>query len=161
MPNNQRYGYPLCLALVIGLSASTAALANDVKVTKLATLRSCGSQQGLSLISDAGQAAKQLLPIAQTISRHKPDWKRVQLLLINMGQQANMGYSLDYQAGANVEAQVLQVPIQWNIPQPGRMYAQMIVSPCLLLSVPRQGYRSIEVRDQTGQLRGSLANVNH
>ncbi|MDH5518299.1 MAG: hypothetical protein OEY36_10870 [Gammaproteobacteria bacterium] len=159
MLNKLRYSYPLFLALVIGLSASTATQADEMEVKKLATLRSCASQQGVSLISDANQAQKQLLPISQAINRAAPDWNRVQLLLINMGQQANLGYSLDYQAGASVKDAILQIPIEWNLPQPGRMYGMMIVSPCLLLSIPRHGYNSIEVRDQTAQLRGSLTDL--
>ena len=129
-------------------------------VDLLAVDRFCGHKDGLSIIDSATPSALQPMVVTQTISKVKLDWTQSQVLRINMGSQPNMGYSLGYSGGARYEDKRLIIPIIWNRPEAGRMYAQMLVEPCLLLSIPRQGYESIEVIDQAGHLHWSLKGLN-
>ena len=130
-------------------------------VTTLAMDRFCGTKAGLYLINSAKQQfTLQPMSISQALEKSQIDWLKQKALRINMGQQPNMGYSLAYQGGAEIIDGRLRIPVKWNTPQPGMMYAQMLVEPCLLLSIPRQGYNSIEVVDQDGRLRESLTTLN-
>ena len=129
---------------------------NTPMVTSLASDRFCGFKSGATIISSPSEKALQSMAIYQTITRLKLDWSNYQILRIDMGQQPNMGYSLEYRGGATIDSNTLYVPVQWNTPQPGMMYGQMLVQPCLLLSIPRTGYEQIDIRDQDGRLRWSV-----
>lgn len=153
----------LVLSLVFVSACGTSNADKDdspPQVSVLAADRFCGQHAGLSLITSADQSAQQPMVVSQTLAKSQLDWSNYQILRINMGQQPNMGYSLAYPGGARLIEGRLQIPIQWNRPQAGRMYAQMLVEPCLLLSIPRRGYDSIEVVDQNGRLRWSLTDLS-
>lgn len=150
--------------LVLWLSACSASNQDKVdnlpEVSILAADRFCGNKSGVSLITSPQQDASLPMVVNQTLANAKLDWSKFQILRINMGQQPNMGYSLGYQGGAKVIGSVLIIPVQWNRPQPGMMYAQMLVEPCLLLSIPRQVYERIQVIDQDGRTRWTLSDLN-
>lgn len=83
-----------------------------------------------------------------------PDFTRRAAVLLEMGVQPSPGYGLTLQAGRwNISDDTLVLHVNWLTPSPGRVYPQVIVHPCLLIGVPRGGYRHIEVRDQHGALR--------
>jgi len=151
----------VCSVLLLWLSSCSAnnqsSKAVDTPVvSSLATDRFCGFQSGVTIISSPSEKTLQPMVISQTIDRLKLDWANYQLLRINMGQQPNMGYSLKYRGGAKIDSNTLYIPVQWDTPQPGMMYGQMLVQPCLLLSIPRTGYEQIDIRDQDGRLRWSV-----
>ena len=131
-----------------------------VQVKKILSENFCSPSQSLLIIDADSDLSRQPITIAQAITRYQPDWSQEQLLLINMGQQANLGYSLGYIDGARLEKLSLVIPVEWNQPESGRMYAQMIVQPCLLLSIPKQGYNEIIVLDQNGTIRFQSKNIN-
>ena len=149
--------------LVLWLSACSASnqdkADNMPVINKLAADRFCGNKSGISIITSPKQSSLLPMVVNQTLANTKLDWSKSQILRINMGQQANLGYSLDYQGGATLKGDTLLIPIHWNQPQAGMMYAQMIVEPCLLLSIPRQGYANIKIIDQDGRLRWSLTDL--
>lgn len=158
-----KFGFQLTLLLLLGTWLIACSASNQDKsdivpmVTTLAADRFCGSKSGLYLInSERQQFTLQPMSISQALEKSQIDWLKQKALRINMGQQPNMGYSLEYQGGAKIIDGRLRIPVKWNTPQPGMMYAQMLVEPCLLLSIPRDGYEAIEVVDQDGRLRGSL-----
>ena len=128
----------------------------EPEISVLAADRFCGHKEGISLITSSELSGLQPMVVTQTVSNTKLDWSQFQILRINMGTQPNLGYSLSYAGGASLVGQRLIIPITWNRPEPGRMYAQMLVEPCLLLAIPRQGYEYIDVIDQDGHLRWSL-----
>lgn len=82
------------------------------------------------------------------------DFSTRAVLWVQMGMQPSAGYGLSLQeAGAEIGAGTLTLHLKWLEPAPGRLYAQVITHPCLLVTVPRGGYQRVEVRDQHGALR--------
>lgn len=88
---------------------------------------------------------------------HEPppvDFSRRAVLWVQMGMQPSAGYGLSLQApGARISAATLILHVKWLEPVPGRLYAQVITHPCLLVTVPRGSYHQVEVRDQHGTRR--------
>lgn len=82
------------------------------------------------------------------------DFARRAVLWLQMGMQPSAGYGLSLQdQGAAIAADTLTLHVKWLEPAPGRLYAQMVTHPCLLVSVPKGDYHLVEVRDQHGKLR--------
>lgn len=85
------------------------------------------------------------------------DLERQRLLLLEMGQQRSGGYRLRLaDPGVEVGDGTARLRVEWLMPEPGMMTAQVITSPCLLVALPRGGYRRVEVVDQAGRSRFSL-----
>lgn len=93
---------------------------------------------------------------AGTLPARSPDFSRYGVLQVFMGQQASAGYQLrllhpyleSLDPGATVR-------IEWLSPAPGAVTLQVLTSPCLLLAVPRAGFRTLTVTDQAGHVRAS------
>ncbi len=82
------------------------------------------------------------------------DFTRRAAVLLEMGMQPSPGYGLTLLPGQwTVDDGTLVLHVNWLTPPPGRVFAQVITHPCLVVSVPRGGYRHIEVRDQHGIVR--------
>jgi len=82
------------------------------------------------------------------------DFSSRAVLWVQMGMQPSAGYGLRLQdPGAGIGADTLTLHVSWLEPAPGRLYAQVVTHPCLLVTVPKAGYRRIQVRDQHGALR--------
>ena len=82
------------------------------------------------------------------------DFTRYAAVLLEMGVQPSAGYGLTLQARRwSVAGDTLILRVNWLAPPPGRVFAQVITHPCLLVSVPRGGYRHIEILDQHGTVR--------
>ena len=76
------------------------------------------------------------------------------ILIIQMGQQPTGGYELTLASTtATVTRGVAIVSVEWHRPKVGAIVPQVISSPCLILKMPRQGLKSIDVIDQEGHLR--------
>lgn len=76
------------------------------------------------------------------------------VLWVRMGRQPSAGYGLSLQEpGTEIGDGTLILRVKWLEPAPDRVYAQVITSPCLLVSVPRGGYHRVEVRDEHGTVR--------
>jgi len=146
----------LSAVLVCALGLATACASADdqrrTEVKVVASVLHCGSGAGLQLITQAQDWPATLATVLPNL-----DWSRQQILLVRMGTQANPGYALQYSEGATLQAKTLDIPLAWQQPDPQRMYPQMIVEPCLALSIPRQGYSNIVVRDQSGTIKFRLA----
>lgn len=83
-----------------------------------------------------------------------PDFNRRAAVLLEMGKQPSPGYGLTLQPGAwRIADDTLILGVNWLTPLPGRVYPQVIAHPCLLVDVPRGGYRHIQVHDQHGAVR--------
>ncbi len=84
------------------------------------------------------------------------DLSRQATLLVQMGQKPTPGYGLwPEQPVARLRGDVLEVILDWQSPPPGAILAQVITSPCMLIAIPRAGYKTIRVLDATGQVRAS------
>lgn len=82
------------------------------------------------------------------------------VLWLEMGRQPSAGYGLTVRPhGMEIAGATLTLHVNWLEPLPGRVYAQVITRPCLLLSVPGGDYQRVRVRDQHGALRMETAVV--
>ncbi len=78
------------------------------------------------------------------------------LLAISRGTQPTPGYSLTLD-GAHRRDRTAVVSVQWHVPAPGAVLAQMVTDPCLVVALPRADFQRVEAVDQNGELIGRLA----
>ncbi|HUP91125.1 MAG TPA: protease complex subunit PrcB family protein [Solimonas sp.] len=76
-------------------------------------------------------------------------------VLVEMGERSSAGYGLAVSRTAGRRGEDLILRATFLSPAPGRMTAQMITSPCVLVSIPQANYRAVEVIDQGGTLRAT------
>jgi hypothetical protein len=115
---------------------------------------SCGSEQAsLRPVADAAALAR-IVNAADTLGTPPKaiavDFTQRAVFQLSMGQQPNTGSGLAVHSGS-VDASRLTVNVQWQLPEPGRMYAMRATQPCVVFSLPRGDYRSARVLDQHGQ----------
>lgn len=141
--------------IVVSLLVLTACISADeqipVDVKILATNNHCGPNMGMQLIQHKEEWLSTTLFNLSDI-----DWQQEQALVVRMGTQPNTAYGLSYDGGAYIRAETLHIPLVWHQPDPQGIYPQMIVEPCLLLSIPNSGYQDIQVLDQHNSLKFEL-----
>lgn len=118
--------------------------------TELASVRSVATEAVLAkLLNDGSMLGAPSKPAAV-------DFARSLVLQVSMGQQATAGAQLAVTAvRSDAGAQRLIVDMRWSPPDPQRMNATVITRPCVVFSVPRGDYRSVQVLDQQGLERVS------
>lgn len=86
------------------------------------------------------------------------DFSKYAMLFISMGQQRTGGYSVKLASETmDVNNNRASVSVKWLVKKPGAMAVQMLTNPCLLLRVPRGNYQAVDVVDQVGRKRQSIA----
>ncbi len=91
------------------------------------------------------------------VSRSPIDWSRYGLVWIRMGQKPTGGFGLRLASSeALAEHGAAIVKVQWLEPRKGDYVTQMITSPCMLLKLPRSGFKEIAVVDQSGRSRARV-----
>lgn len=143
----------LTMYSVSGLSSEPGML----RVVEIATSTQCGENAGVTIFISRDELKKAGHHIQLRLAEANIDWENNRVLQVNMGLKPNSGYHLDFPGGARIKKRVLIIPVHWETPQPGGMYAQRMVSPCLMLSIPRQGYQAIQIVGRAGELRWSLS----
>jgi len=112
----------------------------------------CGnaSPAGLQLIASSVELKAWLHGRTEPVPEITVGLKDNYLLVVNMGQQSSGGYGLSLlKEQAEITGRHLLISVRWQTPKPGMMQAQVITSPCLLVSVPRQdNYNAIVIFDQ-------------
>lgn len=80
------------------------------------------------------------------------------VLLVLMGKRQTAGYGLALSPGeaASVADGVATVAVEWHEPDEGAMLAQVLTSPCVMITLPKADYERIDVVDQTGATRVSV-----
>ncbi|MBA1146431.1 protease complex subunit PrcB family protein [Ectothiorhodospiraceae bacterium WFHF3C12] len=81
------------------------------------------------------------------------------VLLVLMGRRQTAGYGLALADGeaASLADGVATVAVEWREPDEGAMLAQVLTSPCIMVTLPKSGIERIDVVDQTGAVRVSVA----
>ncbi len=74
------------------------------------------------------------------------------LVLVAMGTRPTAGYALAAPV-ARLREGVLELEVAWTEPPPGRIQAQVITSPCLVLRLPAVDFHTLRVVDRTGRVR--------
>ncbi len=136
---------PICPALMLlstlGLSACKA---TQYPVEILFNANQCPQvTQGIYAIRSEAQRAQLSLQLsAVAVAQPIPDLAHPldpeqTLIMVALGPRPNPGHGLSAQGiHAMLEAGVLTLPLAETQPLPGRMYAQVIVTPCALLKLP-------------------------
>ena len=87
----------------------------------------------------------------------KIDLKNNHVLLVEMGRKPTAGYNISYIDNSfNVKNSEAEVVVKWIEPGPDAIVAQVITSPCLVLSVPAKGYEDISIVDQDRRIRAKI-----
>ena len=93
-------------------------------------------------------------PVLPSIQPPPVDFTRSGVLLIGMGQRPTAGYGLSLAEGSpQLKGDTLKVRVNWQEPAPGRLLAQVLTAPCLLVKLPAVPFQQVTVIDQTGQVR--------
>ncbi len=83
------------------------------------------------------------------------DFSKHGVLLIAMGRQTSAGYSLALQESTfEIHNQTAILHITTTKPDPGLMTAQLITSPCILVTMDLKEYSRIQVLDQNNRIFG-------
>ena len=84
------------------------------------------------------------------------DFSRSRVAAVYMGKYSTAGYQLGLAAEtAEIDDHDLTLFVSWLEPPVDALVAQVITSPCLLVSIPKGEYSAIRVRDAEGRIRTS------
>jgi hypothetical protein len=144
-------------ALLIGLALQLAGCKpQQLPVQRVFEAQQCGAlTAGVTPITDhaAFAALRESVSVNQFPPRTEPwpefDPDRETLVLVALGFKPNPGHGLVLvPEPALLVDGVLQLPVRTTAPESGRMYAQMIVNPCLILRLPKlEGVQEIRLLD--------------
>jgi len=82
------------------------------------------------------------------------DSSAFRVLMVNMGQKPTAGYSFKLEPeSCSISQQTAHITLIWTEPAPGMVAAQVITHPFILLKISKEGYDSVEIVDQQGQIR--------
>lgn len=107
----------------------------------------CGNlMQGITLIQDQGQLDAAIQP-SSGFREAMPeiDFNQQMAVLIALGFKSSSAWGLELigEEGHFAEG-ILTLPVKEQVPKPGMMYAQVMTSPCLLLTLDRlEGIQSV------------------
>ncbi len=160
------------LAALLGLATGCAGDGGRVEATTVLTYNQCRAlEAGLTRVSydqvaairgntllgmTAGAAPGDGAPDAPATSPPEKAAAQSPLMVaISRGRQPTPGYSLTLE-GAHRRGRTAVVSVQWHVPKPGAVLAQVITYPCLVVALPQADFRRVEAVDQSGALLGSL-----
>jgi hypothetical protein len=83
-----------------------------------------------------------------------PDFAREAVFVIDMGQRATLGYAIQLASNvATVRDTHIEFRVDWQEPAPDMLQAQMLTSPCIVVSVPAGAYAQATAVDERGRER--------
>lgn len=148
------------VVLLGGCGAMLAAAPGEaVSVETLTSAFQCGvesSQPQIEWVDDAQRLAAILERSVGARDVPAVDFEVDGVLVVSMGQRPSAGYALvliDH--AARVAEDVLQVHVERVVPARGRMAAQVVTKPCLLLRVPAVPFNRIRIVDRDGEVWAS------
>lgn len=138
------------LALLLSACRSEAVTLN----VAYQSAQCAGLAAGVTLIWDQGALDAALKPA--TRSMRKPpviDFATQQAVLVAMGMKPNSGFGLELSGETGqLVGDVLVLPVVQREPVEGMMYAQVMTSPCMLLTFERvDEIRSVRLADRPGK----------
>lgn len=146
------------LGVLAACQPGLEAVSEPLTATVLFQGQQCGRQASAPALSRI-EDAQALAALAKRIGRpfpfsEEPDLQRRIVLLVEMGMRPTTGYGLALADSAvAVKRSSAALTLAWRRPPPDAMLAQMVTSPCLLLSLPPAGYDRVEVFDDSGARR--------
>jgi hypothetical protein len=147
--------------------ASSAATTNAA-VAQLSASMQCGTTSREPYVRWFGTAeeyreaitAKDKLTMSGTAPAEDPpiDFGERGVLEVAMGQRPTAGYGLELASDeVRPENGIGVVRVNWTEPKEDAAVAQVVTSPCIRLAVRKEGLREVEVVDQAGRVRGTVA----
>lgn len=86
------------------------------------------------------------------------DFARHRVVLVALGEQPTAGYGVALaRASLAMHGRNARLPIEVTRPSADSTQAQVVTTPCMLVAVDRDGYDSLEVVDQAGEVLATLA----
>lgn len=143
--------------LVLPLTLMACASTSQYPVSKIHQSSRCPTQEKtLRLLESSDELAHLTMSRLMTPANEKPgdtevepDVEKNWLVLFALGQKPTAGYSVSLtEETATVASDVLNLPVAVHEPAQGTLQAQVITSPCLIVSVPKGQYRAISAADQ-------------
>ena len=150
------------LLLSLGLSACASdwlSRESTVEVSEVARSQQCnseGQETRLSLLPDPGAVAAWQQQRGVDLGARLPQGPFV---LVEMGERNSGGYGIAISRLAGRRGDTLTLRGTFIAPAADDIATQAITSPCVLVSLPREGYGAVEIVDQDGRLRGRASLV--
>jgi hypothetical protein len=146
----------LVITAIYSLSACAALNeggAKKISITEIFSSHLCNiNEQSITEIKDKPALTAVLNKANNHQLNAKPqdlssiDFNAANIYLIAMGSRPNAGYSLKFIGSeANLYNDQLNLPIAVELPSKDAMYAQMMASPCTLISLPAGTYKEIKI----------------
>jgi len=80
------------------------------------------------------------------------DFDRSSAIVVFLGSRPTAGYDIElYSDRARVQKTSLTIPAQWREPPSGTMAAEVVTSPCVVMTVPAGRYETVTVQDRQGR----------
>lgn len=89
------------------------------------------------------------------------DFSRQRALLISLGAKPTPGYGIDVAEEASITDGVLTLAVALTTPPPGSILPQVLTMPCVVLTVPREGYQRLALVDTDGQMLLPSLPIDH
>lgn len=152
-------GTIILTALVLMLAACSRG--ERVTTNTLLAINNCkGTTAGVSLVSLAEVAGFRGTALISPPQEHSPAAAAADLPLfvaLSRGRQPSRGFELHLADQAEViDGTALQIPVYWTEPDPTKPHPQVTTEPCLVVSVPKGRWQTIEAIDQQGESLGVL-----
>jgi len=157
----------LCLLLLLVSACKTDAVqepaAAVVKATLLAQSSFCQAESTapfMRLLTDdvayksVYSQARASVP-GNTDSPPAVDFARFSVIAVYMGRRRTSGYQLGLasQSARVGENKNLHLLVSWSEPPAGTLLAQVMTSPCMLVTIQKGSYSGIRVIDEQGNVR--------
>ncbi len=80
------------------------------------------------------------------------DFERSSAIVVFLGSRSTAGYDIElYADRASIRKTSLIIPAQWREPLAGTMAAEVMTSPCVVMTVPAGRYETVTVQDRQGR----------
>ena len=162
----------LLLLLYCGLCAFMHAPAVDGAETKRIPVRIlaqdvlCGGNRptpSLTLVADSDRL-KQILIESKGRMIGQPqlipafDFDTEYVVFIQMGKKPTGGYGIELaERHATLDDETALIRLRWSEPARGAIVTQVVTSPCLIVALPKDTYKEIALRDESGNVHEHIS----
>ncbi len=151
---NLQQTFRVCLLWAVVIFGLTGCLnSRTIPVKTIFESQTCNVEAGIIPISNQKELKDAFLHFSSSVLGQpgpkipeEIDFKTHQAFLVSLGSKPNTGYSLSLSAEhAEITDGKMKLSIALKEPDPGRFYAQMITSPCVLISVPTKKHIDVYI----------------
>lgn len=119
-----------------------------------------GDSASIEVIKDSAALGQWWQPFARQRFPARPlpqslatiDFARSSAIVVYLGSRPTAGYDIElYSDRASVQKTSLTIPAQWREPPAGSLAAEVMTSPCVVMTLPAGRYETVTVRDRQGR----------